>query len=73
MHLCKNYIHTHTHTHTSGSVRAHRTKGVTGSKGLEILYGVGGGVGGESRVVDGNAAGGGIGDVNGDGDRTGAG
>ena len=44
------YTHTHTHTHTAGtrqlrlegpvSVHAHRTEGVTGSKGREGVNGV---------------------------------
>ena len=64
-------IHTHTHTHKPGSVRAHRTEGVTGSEGREKMCRVGGRIGGEGVIVHGNAAG--NGDVNGDGDRTGAG
>ena len=47
--ICVRTIHTPTHTHTPGSVHAHRTKGVTRSEGLEILYGVGGG-GSEARA-----------------------
>ena len=70
---CLRNIHTHTHTHKPGSVRAHRTEGVTGSEGREIMYGVGGRIGGEGGIVDGNAAGVGNRDANGDRDRTGAG
>ena len=67
--------HTHTHTHTQRQLRsqgpvsvpAHRTEGVTGSKGQERANGVGGG----NR--DGNGVGGGNGDLNGHGGGEGAG
>ena len=53
------------------SVHAHRTEGVTESKGREGADGGGIGVGGGNG--DGNRVGGGNGDVNGDGDGDGAG
>ena len=55
------------------SVQAHRTEGVTGSKGREGANGVGGGIGVGGGNGDGNEVRGGNGDVNGHGDGDGAG
>ena len=55
------------------SVQAHRTEGVTGSKGQEGANGVGGGIGVGGGNGDGYGVGGGNGDVNGHGDGDGAG
>ena len=51
------------------SVHAHRTEGVTGSKGREGANGVGGDIGVGGGNGDGNRIGGGNGDVNGGGER----
>ena len=55
------------------SVQAHRTEGVTGSKGQEEANEVGDGIGVGGGNGDGNGVGGGNGDVNGHGDGDGAG
>ena len=55
------------------SVQAHRTEGVTGSKGQEGASGIGGGIGVGGGNGDGNGVRGGNGDVNGHGDGDGAG
>ena len=55
------------------SVQAHRTEGVTGSKGQEGANGVGGGIGVAGGNGDGYGVGGGNGDMNGHGDGDGAG
>ena len=49
-------------------VQAHRTEGVTGSKGKEGANRVGGGIGVGGGNGDGDRDGGGNGDVNGHGD-----
>ena len=67
-------IHTkNTHTHKLGPVHAHRTEGVTGSKGREGTYGVGGRVRVGGVNGDGNGVGGENGDGDGDEERGGAG
>ena len=48
-------------------IHAHRTEGITESRGWEGADGVGGGIGVEGGNGDGNGGGGGDGDVDGDG------